>query len=201
MMSTRSEAWAYLDKIDKNKARCKFCSLELACAGGNTSGPMQHVRSKHLTVLLGSNNQSSNPQPKMTAFAARPITDSRSERICNLICNLIGECMLPISIVDAPAFIKLIDFLEPSFKVPCRQTMTKRLETQQEQLKSKVKDDITHDKSTKVTLTTDIWTSITNEAYMSVTASYVDPQWRMRTPVLATVIMDERHTVTTLHSA
>ena len=58
----------------------------------------------------------------------------------------------------------------------------------------KVKEEMTHNKSTKVTLTTDIWTSLTNEAYMSVTASYVDPQWRMRTLVLATVIMDECHT-------
>jgi len=43
---------------------------------------------------------------------------------------VIAECMLPMSIVDAPAFIKLMEFLEPTFKGPCRQTMTKRLETQ-----------------------------------------------------------------------
>ena len=130
----------------------------------------------------------------MTSFSARPITESHSERISDLIGNLIGECMLLISIIDAPAFIKLMEFLEPTFKVPCRRTMTKRLETQQELLKVKVKEEMMHNKSTKVTLTTDIWTSLTNEAYMSVTASYVDPQRRIRAPVLATVIMDERHT-------
>jgi len=155
-MATRSEVWAYLEKIYKNKARCKFCSLELACTGGSTSAPMRHVRSKHPTVLLVSTAKSSNPQPKMTAFSARPITESRSERISDLIGNLIGKCMLPISIVDVPAVIKLMEFLEPTFKVPCRRTMTKRLETQQELLKVKVKEEMTHHKSTKVTLTMDM---------------------------------------------
>ena len=194
VMAGRSEAWQYLDKVDKNKAKCKFCKQELACAGGNTSGPMRHVRSKHPTMLLGSAAKSIDPQPKVTAFTARPISESRSETITNLICDVIGECMLAISVVDAPSFTKLMAFVEPSYKVPCRQTMTKRLEAQQERLKSKVKEEMTVNKATKVTLTTDIWTSLTNEAYLSVTTSYVDPQWRMRTPVLATVIMDELHT-------
>ena len=86
-------------------------------------------------------------------------------------------------------------FVEPMYKVPCRQSMTKRLHSQYAKVKDRVQQDVTRDKATKITLTTDIWTSLTNEAYLSVTASYINPEWKMRTSVLATVLMDERHTV------
>jgi len=38
-----------MEKISQNKAKCKYCSVDFACAGGNTSGLMRHVRSKHPT--------------------------------------------------------------------------------------------------------------------------------------------------------
>lgn len=182
-----------MEKINQNKAKCKYCSVDFACAGGNTSGLMRHVRSKHPTVLLAS-PETKTSQPKMPMFSARPVHESRSEMISSLIASLIAACMLPVSLVDAPAFVKLINFLEPNYKVPCRQTMTKRLDCQHNQLKEKIRTDLTRDKATKVTITTDIWTSLTNEAYLSVTASYISPEWKMRNPILATVLMGERHT-------
>jgi len=69
--------------------------------------------------------------------------------------------------------------------------MTKRLDCQHNQLKEKIQVDLT---CNKVTTTTDIWTSLTNEAYLSVTASYISPEWKMRNLILATVLMGERHT-------
>jgi len=35
-------------------------------------------------------------------------------------------------------------------------------------------------------ITTDIWTSVSNESYLSFTANYVHKDWKMWTPVLAT---------------
>jgi len=49
-----------------------------------------------------------------------------------------------------------------------------------------------------IAVTTDIWTSISNDAYLSFTASYIDSDWTMKTPVLATVPMHERHTQTVI---
>jgi len=40
-----------------------------------------------------------------------------------------------VSIVDSAAFKNLLAYLEPSYHVPCRQTMTKHLEQKQDEVK------------------------------------------------------------------
>lgn len=45
-----------------------------------------------------------------------------------------------------------------------------------------------------VGITTDLWTSIANRGYITVTASYFLPDWTMKTKVLATTNLDDKHT-------
>ena len=45
-----------------------------------------------------------------------------------------------------------------------------------------------------VALTTDIWTSMATEAYMTVAAHYIDPNWKLQNFVLETLLFPERHT-------
>ena len=85
-------------------------------------------------------------------------------------------------------------FVEPMYNVACRQMMSKCLESQYVEVKDRVQQGVTRQGyKNYLNLITDIWTSLTNEAYLSVTASYVNTDWKMRTPVLATVLMDEQH--------
>ena len=43
-------------------------------------------------------------------------------------------------------------------------------------------------------LTTDIWTSCTTQAYITVTAHFLTGNWKLVTKVLSTAEMPERHT-------
>ena len=43
-------------------------------------------------------------------------------------------------------------------------------------------------------LTMDIWTSMATEAYMTVTAHYIDPNWKLQNFLLETLLFPERHT-------
>ena len=58
-----------------------------------------------------------------------------------------------------------------------------------EKLKLKMKEE-----AQSVALTTDIWTSVAVEAYMTVTAHYIDPNWVMQAFALETFAFPERHT-------
>jgi len=58
-----------------------------------------------------------------------------------------------------------------------------------EQLAGKLDSDARH-----IAITTDIWTSLSNEAYLSFTASYVDHDWTIKSSVLATINLEDRHT-------
>jgi len=57
-----------------------------------------------------------------------------------------------------------------------------------EQLADKLDSDARH-----TAITTDIWTSLSNEAYLSFTASYVVHDWTIKSPVLATINLEDRH--------
>ncbi len=49
-----------------------------------------------------------------------------------------------------------------------------------------------------VALTTDCWTSINNEGYPTVTDHYISEKHKMISRVLATILMEERHTAINL---
>jgi len=51
-----------------------------------------------------------------------------------------------------------------------------------------------------VHMTTDIWSSITNDAYIGVTATYVSSDWQLKTRTLANAPMEERHTTANIAS-
>ena len=54
------------------------------------------------------------------------------------------------------------------------------------------------DDAASMAVTTDIWTSLANYAYMSFTASYVSREWQLITPILSTMPLAERHTQTVI---
>ena len=47
---------------------------------------------------------------------------------------------------------------------------------------------------TKYSLTTDIWTSFANDAYISLTTHFIDDCWQMKSYTLATYSFPEQHT-------
>ena len=55
----------------------------------------------------------------MASFSSgsRPVSTTRADKTNALIGNLTAENMLPVSVVDSPAFVNLVTFLEPSWLV------------------------------------------------------------------------------------
>ena len=56
-------------------------------------------------------------------MSQRSRPDGSKEKITLALAKLIAENMLPISIVESESVRQLFDLLEPSYKVPCRQSM------------------------------------------------------------------------------
>ena len=48
--------------------------------------------------------------------------------------------------------------------------------------------------SSHIALTTDIWTSVATQAYITVTAHFVSSNWKLRTYLLQTMTFPESHT-------
>ena len=88
--------------------------------------------------------------------------------------------------VQYKGFHDLINFLEPDYKVPCRKTVTGHIEKLFEEAKTALLEKLRHT-SSSVSLTTDCWTSLTHEGYMTVTAHFIDENWQYNTAVLNTL--------------
>ena len=84
-------------------------------------------------------------------------------------------------------------YLEPSYAIPSKKQFTVLIQHKhdlaKEELQLKMKG-----KAIGMALTSDIWTSVAVEAYMTVTVHYINPDWILASLVLETFSYPERHT-------
>ena len=85
----------------------------------------------------------------------------------------------------------MMKFLEPEYKVPHRSTVTNVIEQLHTEDQQKTKAMLMHQ---SVALTTDNWTSLANEGYITITAHFISKEFDMKSRVLCTAGMPERHT-------
>lgn len=104
----------------------------------------------------------------------------RSEKTLSLIANIIAKDMLPVSCVEGKGFRQLMAYMEPEYTVPSRKMHTHCICAALDQME-------------KVALTTDAWTSLALESYVTVTCHYIDEKLEMKSTVLQTRSMPERH--------
>jgi len=185
-----SSVWDHATKIGGGKAQCNLCSKVILCSGGSTSGLKRHQQSAHSTAMTASANAT---QPLLASFgsASRPCAESRQDKITQLLSKVLIVNMLPLSLVDNVEFIELMACMEPNYKVPCRQTITARLDSMYKTLATTVIEELKE--TPAVSLTSDIWTSSCNDAYISVTASFINNDWQLVNRTLANEPMEERH--------
>jgi len=189
----KSDVWKHFTKMSVCKSKCKICDKELPTVGGNTTGMRNHMRTAHPSCM----EAAANPQPKLQSFGIgpqRPCSDQQQEKITDMLADVLAEHLLPLQFVESASLRRLLAFLEPNYKPPCRQTMTARMIAKKDTLAATMKTEMS-EQAESVSITTDIWTSLTNEAYMSFTATYITPQWTVRNVILDSAIMLERHTL------
>ena len=109
------------------------------------------------------------------------------------VLQVIVKDMRPLSLVEGEAFIDMIEYACPGFKCPSRSWFTKQLEKAYQHALEDLKKDLKK-RSSKITLTTDAWTSIATEAYLGVTCHYINDNWEMVSFVLCTKRLEDRHT-------
>lgn len=137
-------------------------------------------------------------QTNLSKFVSRPISLSRQKKINDLILNMIIKDLQPFSIVRDTGFLELLRELEPNYTPPCRNTfITSLLEEKYVQTKTMLKSIL--EETEFITITTDGWTSLTNESYISVTAHFITKKWEFVSCLLSCFGYSERHTAQNLH--
>ena len=186
----QSSVWEHMDKVGNGKVQCWLCSKQLIYAQcGSTTSLRLHLWSLHPTIIDVKPEPAQKPLSAFGVGPQRPCNDSRQEKITSLLVRCLVANMLPLSLVDNAEFRELMAFLEPNYAVPCRQTVAVRLDSMKAELSTVVSSEM--ESAAAVHITTDIWSSITNEPYISMMPSFITDDWRLVSRTLANAAMED----------
>lgn len=136
----------------------------------------------------------------------------RMKMFYELLVRLIATGMFPLSMVQQPAFVALVTFLDPKIKMP---STTKFTDTILPEFYNKARTRLIGElnEAEAVAVTTDMWTSRKMDSFMAVTVHFVSPGadlcncftlhltsiflkigFKLISRVLSTVQLEESHT-------
>ena len=178
---------------DAKRVPCKLCHQQLA-DGGGTTNLLSHLQAKHpeeYKRCTPTQDRSTGRQTSLTSVL-RACSPQRAAAITDRIAEFVARDLRPLSIVDGAGFRQLVNYLEPGYKIPSRTHVTSICRKKFISLKEELLATLAT--VPYVAVTTDIWTSRSTQAYITVTAHYLTNVWKMESKVLQTHEMPERHT-------
>ncbi len=188
--SVKSDVWKYFSKLDNKTVKCGLCTKEFAYHG-TTTNLRNHLQRSHPDKYK-QDAQDLGPRQSQLISISKKCSKSRADTINQLLVNIVVKDIRPLCIVEDEGVRDLLQYLEPGYQLPSRKHLTKLLHDEYEKaipiLKKKLSD------SGGIALTSDVWTSNTMAAYISVTAHFISAEWEMKSCVLQTKHFPERHT-------
>ena len=198
---TRSSVWQYFKKnATGDKTTCTLCQRDLVFKGGSTSSMKKHIRNVHKSIMLDNPSRQATVGTKVvkqtTLMDFRkpklpPPSKTRQDEFVKALAWMCAVDLRPINIVTGIGFKRVCYVLNPTFTVPSRPTVAKHLNLLYDEVKEEL---ISKMEGRHVAITTDMWTSVANIGYITVTAHFITDDWKLECHVLGTRHVDNRHT-------
>jgi len=186
-----SHVWKFFTRSsDKTSATCNLCDKQFAYKGA-TSNLLNHLNGQHPSA--NTNNDTHKKQVPMTSFLNSPRkTKTDSDRITQAIADMIVADYVPLSIVVGEGFRNLMSIVAPDYTVPCRKTVGTRIQRRYDVEREALTSELSEVKSASIT--TDTWTFNSTESFITVTEHHLTDARELKSNVLPTRAMLERHT-------
>ncbi|CAB5364726.1 unnamed protein product [Rhizophagus irregularis] len=165
------------DFKENKKATCKYCSKVYVCSGGSTSNLKKHLK-KHNIQMNQNHGQD-----------IREMFSSSKGKTCPMGYNE----STTFTIVEEPSFIEFVHSLHPGALIPSADTIKRNIYNLYEVNVKKIKD-ILQMVPGKISFTTDIWTSPSTKSFLSLTAHFIDKEWKLRSVIVDFIQMYGSHT-------
>ncbi|XP_057705119.1 E3 SUMO-protein ligase ZBED1-like [Corythoichthys intestinalis] len=196
-----SKVWEHF-KLDTkaNTFVCIHCKAVLVYHY-STSSMLQHLHRRHPVYyesggLIPETSKSSQSRMDKFIYKAPLCSPELAAQFTNSILNMIIADMRPLSIVEDEGFKAMVSTFNPKYELPSRTFFTKQMEKKYDFIKAKMTQALRE--TDNLALTTDIWTSISTEAYIGVTCHYIGKNWNMVSHSLTTMPLEERHTASNI---
>ncbi|KAK0597141.1 hypothetical protein LWI29_022166 [Acer saccharum] len=182
----RSPAWNLFEVIPgtehRNKhARCKTCGKEYNCGSKCGTGNMlEHLKTCPRNVygdvgeMLFSPTQ---PSGKLRSPKFDP------ETVRDLLIQAIIKHELPFNFVEYEGIRTVFEFICSDIKLPCRNTAKTCVVRMFNHEKLELQN-LLNLVPGRICLTSDLWTSIATDGYLTLAAHFVDNDWRLHKKIL-----------------
>ncbi|XP_020964317.1 zinc finger BED domain-containing protein RICESLEEPER 1-like [Arachis ipaensis] len=197
----KSAYWEYFDRLKVEgewKAKCKFCKNVLSANPRNgTKSLRNHVdryckrikvaNSRQSSIVESLSKQSQKQKVNEDGF----VFDPSFTRKC--VAEMIILHEYPMSCVDHHGLRRAFASMQPTFKMPSRNTIRKDILKMYGDEKQKLTLQLDENDS-RVAITSDMWTSNQEKGYMVVTAHYIDTSWKLHMRLLSFCYVPCPHT-------
>src|SRR6266498_3526207 len=121
------------------------------------------------------------------------LTDQEQRILVQLFVEFLIDNNQPFNLVTNEAFRKFLNALNPSFNIPCENTIQILLESAHQYTEQKLRSLLETD-AISVSLTTDFWTSRSQEGYIGITCSWISTNFEPKESLLALEYVPFPHT-------
>lgn len=135
---------------------------------------------------------------------SQKLSKKRQIDITTATAGMLAYDLHSYSLVSEPSFLNILQILEPRYNVPSRTTFSRSINTFIPDLylreKTKVAETICKDSKVIMSMgvTTDCWTSTSNESYISFTLHYLTESFDLKSFVFSKEFMPTSHTAEAL---
>lgn len=109
---------------------------------------------------------------------------------------MIAINQMPLSFCSSSGFKQFMSIIEPNCIICKEGAIKQRLRGFKSSVEEKIKNELKIAKS--ISCTSDCWSSIAQESYITVTAHFIDDQWNPKSYTLTTHQLNDRHTALNL---
>ena len=189
----------FFNKLEEGKASCKTCGRHLVTLYGNSTGLVRHLDTNHRALLANFEEKKKqrdetrkrktpsaghkNPSPKRQKedFFKKPteVDKELDTKFHDALISHIAKTCTSFNQYSGNSFQKVISVANRRIKVKSRHSLSRLTEKKADQ----VRDDIAaillsvKDELCSIGLTTDLWTSLALDTYISLTMTFIDKNW------------------------
>ncbi|XP_043357336.1 zinc finger BED domain-containing protein RICESLEEPER 3-like isoform X2 [Dermochelys coriacea] len=198
----KSKVWNYYTKLGDAYVECNVCKKQLSFHNSTTT-MREHLVRKHSirdTLLsqlkddqasesdcMAQENmikRSRQMTPENYLYHAASCSEPRTDVILELVLEMIFRDLHPLSVVKDKGFGLLIGYLEPNFTLPSPIQLSSMLWHRYNVVKQHLERYLQTAQS--IVICVEFWVSQPSQTYLTITANFIDGEWRRARCILET---------------
>jgi len=182
---------SHVNQLQNGKHECKMCATTWG-ERTSTSTMKRHFASCH-PETYNEMYQDELDSMRYLPYPNAAFEKAKKQAFETALLRSIVVDQLAFALVESETFREVIAQVDPRLKVPCRQTISKRISDAFNTSREEVKK-IIADEPGKISIASDVWTACNQTAFLGVTAHWINSNWEMKLILLDIQQLSDVHT-------